>query len=88
MNLSEIKTLIETNTIQELEEKEKALLLLIENKDDIQEEGETMSNILAAKTILLRAKQKNTKPQLELRSFFKSVRIVRASVKFPSSIYT
>ena len=74
MNLSEIKTLIETNTIQELEEKEKALLLLIENKDDIQEEGETMSNILAAKTILLRAKQKNTKPQLELRSFFKSVR--------------
>ena len=74
MNLSEIKTLIETNTIQELEEKEKALLLLIENKDDIQEEGETMSNILAAKTILLRAKQKNTKPKLELRSFFKSVR--------------
>ena len=74
MNLSEIKTLIETNTIQELEEKEKALLLEIENKDDIQEEGETMSNILAAKTILLRAKQKNTKPQLELRSFFKSVR--------------
>ena len=71
---TEIKTLIETNTIQELEEKEKALLLLIENKDDIQEEGETMSNILAAKTILLRAKQKNTKPQLELRSFFKSVR--------------
>ena len=74
MNLSEIKTLIETNTIQELEEKEKALLLLIENKDDIQEEGETMSNILAAKTILVRAKQNNTKPQLELRSFFKSVR--------------
>ena len=74
MNLSEIKTLIETNTIQELEEKEKALLLLIENKDDIQEEGETMSNILAAKTILVRAKQNNTKPQFELRSFFKSVR--------------
>jgi len=74
MNLSEIKTLIETNTIQELEEKEKALLLLIENKDDIQEEGKAMSNLLAAKTILLRAKQNNTKPQLELRSFFKSVR--------------
>ena len=74
MNLNKIKTLIETNSINELEEKEKALLLLIENKDDIQEEGETMSNILAAKTILLRAEQKNTKPQLELRSFFKSVR--------------
>ena len=74
MNLSEIKTLIEKNTIQELEEKEKALLRLIENKDDIQEEGEAMSNLLAAKTILLRAKQNNTKPQLELRSFFKSVR--------------
>ena len=74
MNLSEIKTLIETNTIQELEEKEKALLLLIENKDDIQIEGEAMSNLLAAKTILLRSKQNNTKPQLELRSFFKSVR--------------
>jgi len=76
MNLSEIKFLIETNTIQELEEKEKALLLLIENKDDIQEEGASMSNILAAKTILLRAKQNKTKPQLELRSFFKSVRNV------------
>ncbi len=74
MNINKIKTLIETNSIKELEEKEKALLLLIENKDDIQEEGETMSNILAAKTILLRAKQNNTKPQLELRSFFKSVR--------------
>ena len=34
MNLSEIKTLIETNTIQELEEKEKALLLVIENKNE------------------------------------------------------
>ena len=53
MNLSEIKTLIETNTIQELEEKE-SFIIPIENKDDIQEEGETMSNILAAKTILLR----------------------------------
>ena len=74
MNINKIKTLIETNSIKELEVKEKALLLLIENKDDIQEEGETMSNILAAKTILLRAKQKNIKPQIELRSFFKSVR--------------
>lgn len=74
MNLSEIKTLIETNTVQELEEKEKALLALIDTKDDIQEEGEAMSNILAAKTILLRAQQNSTTSQLELRLFFKSVR--------------
>lgn len=74
MNLSEIKTLIETNTVQELEEKEKALLALIDTKDDIQEEGEAMSNILAAKTILSRAQQNNTTPQVELRLFFKSVR--------------
>jgi len=74
MNLSEIKTLIETNTVQELEEKEKALLTLIDTKDDIQEEGEAMSNILAAKTILSRAQQNSTTPQLELRLFFKSVR--------------
>lgn len=74
MNLSEIKTLIETNTVQELEEKEKALLALIDTKDDIQEEGEAMSNILAAKTILLRARQNSTTSQHELRLFFKSVR--------------
>ena len=74
MNLSEIKTLIETNTVQELKEKEKALLTLIDTKDDIQEEGEAMSNILAAKTILSRAQQNSTTPQLELRLFFKSVR--------------
>ena len=74
MNLSKIKTLIETNTVQELEEKEKALLALIDTKDDIQEEGEAMSNILAAKTILLRAQQNSTTSQLELRLFFKSVR--------------
>ena len=74
MNLSEIKTLIETNTVQELEEKEKALLALIDTKDDIQEEGEAMSNILAAKTILSRAQQNSTTSQLELRLFFKSVR--------------
>ena len=74
MNLSEIKTLIETNTVQELEEKEKALLALIDTKDDIQEEGEAMSNILAAKTILSRAQQNKTTPQVELRLFFKSVR--------------
>ena len=53
MNLSEIKTLIETNTVQELEEKEKALLALIDTKDDIQEEGEAMSNILANKNNLV-----------------------------------
>ena len=35
-----------------------------QSKDDIQEEGESMSNILAAKTILLRAEQNNTKPHL------------------------
>lgn len=74
MNLSEIKTLIETNTVQELEEKEKALLALIDTKDDIQEEGEAMSNILAAKTILSRAQQNSTTSQHELRLFFKSVR--------------
>ena len=74
MNLSEIKTLIETNTVQELKEKEKALLTLIDTKDDIQEEGEAMSNILAAKTILSRAQQNSTTPQHELRLFFKSVR--------------
>ena len=58
----------------QLEEKEKALLTLIDTKDDIQEEGEAMSNILAAKTILSRAQQNSTTPQLELRLFFKSVR--------------
>ena len=53
MNLSEIKTLIETNTIQELEEKEKALLLLIENKDDIREEGKLCFKYTSSKPFLI-----------------------------------
>ena len=41
MNLVKLKHWLKQIQL-ELEEKEKALLLLIENKDDIQEEGETI----------------------------------------------
>ena len=76
MNLNEIKLLIQNNSICQLEEKEKELLKLIEEKDDVSIEGEKMSNILAAKEIIKNSNSNNTEIKVELREFFKNVRKV------------
>tara|TARA_Y100000589_G_C27147011_1_gene627279 strand:+ start:329 stop:565 length:237 start_codon:yes stop_codon:yes gene_type:complete len=76
MNLNEIKLLIQNNSICQLEEKEKELLKLIEEKDDVSIEGEKMSNILAAKEIIKNSNNNNTEIKVELREFFKNVRKV------------
>ena len=76
MNLNEIKLLIQNNSISQLEQKEKELLKLIEEKDDVSIEGEKMSNILAAKEIIKNSKNNNTEIKVALREFFKNVRKV------------
>lgn len=74
MNILTIKNLVENNTISSLEKMELKILDSIEGKNDISEEGDQLSNILAAKQIIEKAHENGTEVKTEIRLFFKGVR--------------